>query len=281
MNVYDIFKSGINDENIVKSVAAHFYQITGGSIQDLLNHTSVVTHMAVQKGWTEYLAGMGIPLIMDEVNVLTGQTNETLVSSLASAVYRVDYFLYCMTIGIKRVSMESVFGSNQSVWQAFESNGSPAQTRGAYYSYLPTADFIGNTGDNTNVAQINVDGATDGARFIAYAAYDNQTLNRIALINFNDWSQVQYQEPRGTTNVTLTGLSDTKTITVKYLTHPEGGAGLASGITYGGSQWTFASLGLEQPGGNDDTITLEVSDGQAHVSVPYTSVAIVFVGEDS
>jgi len=235
--------------------------------------------MAEQKGWVDYLAanfGESIPLVMDEANVLTGPTNETLQSSLGSAVWRTDYFLYCMSIGINRVHYESVFGSNQSLWQPFDSDGTPAQTRGAFYAYPPTADFIGNTGGKTKVAQIEVNNTIDGTYFTAYAAYNGSTIARIALVNFNEWSEVE-GTTRPNTTITLTGLSDTESVMVKYLSSDEGAAGMASGITYGGSQWTAKSVGKEVYGVRNDTVSLEVEDGEVDVVVPYTSVAVVFL----
>ena len=205
-NVPGIFDAGVNSGGIVKTVAAHYYQVSGGALRDLLNHTSLVTGMAVQKSWRDYLAAKHIPLIMDEANVLSGPTNETLMSTLGSAVWRVDYFMYCMSIGIQRVHYESVFGSNQSMWQPYANNGSPQQTRGGYYSYIPTADFIGNAGGTTQVSQIQVDGMTDGAKFVAYAAYNGTTPARLALINFNEWSSSEALGPRGNTTINLTGL---------------------------------------------------------------------------
>jgi len=155
-----------------------------------------------QKGWVDYLAQYDIPLII----VLSGNKNETLMSGFGSAVWRTDYLLYCMSIGIKGIYYESVFASYQSVWQPFDSDGSPAQTRGAYYAYPPTAEFIGDTGGKTSVAQIPVNGTLDGKHFTAYAAYNGSTPARIALVNFNEWSNNETIS-RPTTSVSLTGLS--------------------------------------------------------------------------
>jgi hypothetical protein len=277
-NIPSIFQAGINTDNNIISVGAHFYQIaTGGTLRDLMNHSSLVTHMAIQKSWAEYLRdSYNISLTMDEVNVLSGSPNVTVQSSLGSALWRTDYFLYCMTIGIKRVSYESVFGSNQSMWQSYDSNGSPAQTRGGYYSYLPAADFIGNTGGNTVVTQLGVDGHLDDPKIIEYAAYNKRELSRMAIVNFHQWSREEGLFDRPVTNITLSGIN-VKKVTVKYLNHPDGAAGLADGITYGGSQWTAESMGEEVKGVANDTLVVWGANGQIHVPVPWSSVAVVFV----
>jgi len=62
---------------------------------------------------------------------------------------------------------------------------------------------------------------------------------------------------------------------VKYLNSDAGAIGPASGITYGGSQWTAASQGMEVTGMRNDTVVVKVENGTALVAVPYTSVAIV------
>ena len=269
----DIYKAGISSGGEVQAFSAHFYQVAAGTNQDLLNHTRVMTHMEPKKQWRDYLAQYNIPLIMDEVNVLSGVANPTLMNGFVGSVYRVDYFLYCASIGIKRVLVESVFGSNQSVWVPYASEGTPAQTRGAYYSYLPTADFIGNTGGNTRIAQLPVNGS-DVARFSAYAGYNGQTLRTVALVNFNEWSAGEGN--RTITSVTLSGLTNATSVHVKYLSNPSGGNGFPDQTTYGGSQWTAASQGKEVTGVAKDTVMLRVVGGRVVVPVPFTSVAIVF-----
>jgi len=276
--VTGIFGAGLNSGGIVKNMAGHFYAVTGGTVTQLLNHTNTVVHMAEQKGWVDYLAsidGASIPLIMDEANVITGPANVSLESSLASAVWRTDYFLYCASIGIKRVQYESVFTSLQSVWQPSDSYTSPAQTRAAFYAYPPMAEFIGETNGTTKISQIPVNGTIDGQHLIAYAAYNGSVAARMALVNFNEWSNMN-STARPSSTFSLTGLGCTH-VTVKYLSSDEGATGLADGITYGGSQWTAASSGKEVYGVRNDTVVLGVKNGKVKVPVPYTSVAMVFL----
>ena len=102
-------------------------------------------------------------------------------------------------------------------------------------------------------------------------------MYRIAIVNLNEWSSEGTSTPRPVNNVTLAGVDGVQQVEVKYLTHPDGAAGLAGGITYGGSQWTAESMGEEVKGVVNDTVVLEVSSGTAYVPVPYTTVAIVFL----
>ncbi|ORX37842.1 hypothetical protein BD324DRAFT_623509 [Kockovaella imperatae] len=281
INIPGIFQAGVDSDGNVNAAAAHFYQVSGGSLAHLMNHSHTVYTMTPQRTWVEYLATYkngSIPLVMDEVNVLSGPGNETIMNGLAGAIWRTDYFFYCMTIGIKRVHMESLFGSYQANWVSQASDGHPAATRAGYYSFLPVADLIGN-GTDSQVAQLKVDDSLDGDHHIVYGAYNAGKLGRIAFVNFNEWESVNNSTTAPSTIFHLAGLQGACKLTGKLLQGSQGAAGLAETITYGGSQWTAESGGLEvenvQPGG---TFQVQIdADGTASVPVPYTSVAIMWL----
>ena len=280
ISIDGIFDAGVDSDNNVNAAAAHFYQVSGGTLAHLLNHSNTVDTMTFQKKWTDYLLNYkdgAIPLIMDEANVLSGPRNITIMDGLAGAVWRADYFFYCMTIGIKRVHMETLFGSYQANWVSQASDGQPATTRAGYYSFLPAADFIG-TGNNTEVAQIAVDGDIDHQ--IVYGSYNDGKLGRLALVNFNEWDSTN-APTAPTTTFKLNGLQGASKLNIKVLQGNAGAGGLEETITYGGSQWTADSGGLEATGvqGNG-TWEVQVQVGCAEVDVPYTSVAIAWVEWD-
>lgn len=212
--------------------------------------------MAIIKSWLAYG-----DVIVDEANTLTGPTNATFQQSLGAAVWKVDFMMYCMSIGIKSVHFESVFGSNQAMWKPWSTPGSPAFTGSGYYSLLPAADFLAGEAQVQQLVANNT--------FTAYASYSG-CLRRVALLNLEAWSG----DNRPNTTVTLSGLPDCE-IKVKFLNCPGGAVCPVANMTYGGSQWTAASNGLEVPVTND-TQCLKVQGGSVNIDVPATSVAILF-----
>ena len=112
---------------------------------------------------------------------------------------------------------------------------------GQYYAVPSVAEFISFTGGTIKMAQVAVNGALNAKNFVAYAAYSRTTLARVALMHLNQWSTGNGTRP--STSVTLNGLTGASKIGVKYLNSPDGATGQASGVIYGGSQWTYASEG--------------------------------------
>jgi len=90
------------------------------------------------------------------------------------------------------------------------------------------AEFIGETNGTTKISQIPVNGTIDGQHLIAYAAYNGSVAARMALVNFNEWSNMN-STARPSSTFSLTGLGCTH-VTVKYLSSDEGATGLADGI---------------------------------------------------
>ena len=281
LNITGIFDAGVDSDNNINYAAGHFYEVPGGPISRLLNHSHTVETMVQLKAWTDYLANYkdgSIPFYIDEANVLSGDRNTTIMNGLGGAVWRTDYFLYCMTLGIKRVHMEMLFASYQSNWVSQDSPGQNRTTRAGYYSFLPAADFIGR-GGNTHVAEIPVDGSMGGDHLIAYGAYNGTKLARVALVNFKEWETKNNATGTAPTSLfKLAGLQGACKLHIKVLQGSSGAAGLAETITYGGSQWTAESEGMEVPdqsGGG--AWSVEIVNGTAEVETPYTSVAIVSV----
>ncbi|ERS95597.1 uncharacterized protein SPSK_02396 [Sporothrix schenckii 1099-18] len=216
---------------------------------------------------------------LDEINIQTGGTsNQTLAYAFSTALYGVDFMLYAMTLGVAAVNWEQVYNSNQNVWQPSSSSTVPAQTKNIYYALITAAEFIG-TGGTTKVVEI-APGNNDGTAFSAYVAYAGSSSNtpaRVALCNLNYWD-LSVGGSRPSQTVTVSGLPASLTsATVKYLTNPGGAVQNADHTTFGGSQWTFASLGKEVTGVQSTTVTVSVSNGQATVTIPDSAIAIVYL----
>ena len=281
ISVGNLLIQNITTGGYVKSFGLHYYQLIGSDTLygDLLDHSRTYNQANLQRAYLTDLrenTSPVIPLIMSEVNVLTGGANITFLQSLGVSVWMVDYMLYMMSIGVKRVHWESVFSSGQATFMPSTSGSQVAGTGAAYYSLPATAEFIGNTGGTSQVAQVAVNGTNNNNRFTAYASYNGTTLARMALINLNPWSTSDSSD-RPTVPVSLSIPISISSVVVKYLNSPGGAYGANTTITYGGSQWTYASLGNEVTGVRNDTVNLPVVSGAVTIIVPHTSVAMVFL----
>ncbi|CAK7204903.1 hypothetical protein SEUCBS139899_007665 [Sporothrix eucalyptigena] len=263
----------------------HWYRCVGGpcTIPDLMSHANMVADTAKHiAGLASFLQtykdpnGRTVPYYLDEINIQTGGTaNQTTSFSFGTALYGTDFMLYLMTLGVSAVNWEQVYSSVQNVWQPSTSATMAAQTKNIYYALITTAEFIGTSG-NTKVVEVTP-GSNDGTTFASYVAYDNGAPARIALVNLNYWD-TSLGTSRPNPVVSVSGIpSGVSSVTVKYLTNPDGAAQDSTNTTFGGSQWTFASQGAEVTDVQSTTITVTVSGGVAQVPIPYSAVAIVYL----
>lgn len=125
----------------------------------------------------------------------------------------------------------------------------------------------------TRVAQLSV----DGNNIAAYAAYDNNTPRRIAIVNMNYWNQTTSTSTRGSITLDIGVPSNLKQVAVYHLNSPMGAGATADTITYGGSQWTYDSIGKEVKGVREDTEIVSVVNGIASVTVASSEAVLVWL----
>lgn len=277
LNVPAIFKAGIDDDGIVKEVAGHYYQISTNDIPAVMNHATTVRQFASQKSWRDHLAETrGVPYCLDEASVYSGPPPNNLAfrSCLGAALWRTDFLLYTMSNGIERVHWESVFCSGQATWQPQGSGSLKPENRSGWYSLLVAADFIGRStdGHRIKVDQIEVDGRIDNEHFTAYAAYEGDEIVRLAFVNLKYWDEDQGE--RREVQVNLSGLDRIGKAVSKTFTSARGAPAATRDITYGGSQWTYESMGLEVVK-KEDTVTAQVMKGAVRIVVPDSSAVVV------
>jgi hypothetical protein len=115
---------------------------------------------------------------------------------------------------------------------------------------------------------------------------DPQTYSTVNLV-----SGVAGQSPRPAQPLVVSVPSGTNTVIIKFLNAgvsliPSSNAKILTtqlgswaegfNVTYGGSQWTYASNGLEVPGVTQDTLTLTPMNGQISFNLPASSAALLF-----
>ena len=290
MDVAEIFAAGINSEGNVQQFAAHYYQATAINATSvgpyLMNHSAVVEGLGYTEPWISYLSGhpsghdSSIPLVLDEVAAWsTSPATQTIASNgavLGSALWQVDFQLYAMTLGIRRVNFQHIMRALYGLWLPQESAGVPAQTWANFYAMPFVGDFIGKTGGTTRVSQLAISGQLDYQNTVAYLAFNHTTPARLAILNLNEWPKPgdAGSSPRGSACFDLRGLPQGRAM-VRHLTSPYGAHANASSITYGGSQWTYESEGRETSVLNDTT-WLEVGpDGVSNVWAEDSSAVLI------
>ena len=123
----------------------------------------------------------------------------------------------------------------------------------------------------TRVSQLPV----HASHVAAYAAYEDAAPKRIAAINMNYWNATSSTEARGSVTLDLEVPGDVAEVTVYHLNSPSGAGAAADSITYGGSQWTYESLGTEVQDVRQDTETVTVKGGVASVTVASSEAVLV------
>ncbi|KAI1737696.1 hypothetical protein F4680DRAFT_427634 [Xylaria scruposa] len=273
------FDLGIDADGVVKEVAAHYYQGIAGTAatlgSELMNLTITHTHLDQYKGRISWLRANkpDVPFVLSEVgNSLQPQNTYTYQARLGSALWQVDFYLYSMALGVARINYQQIMHAGYDMWLPVASAGMPAQVFSNYYSQPLLADFIGGSG-KTRVSQLEV----DTSNVAAYAAYEDGTPKRIAVVNMNYWNQTSSAEPRGSVTLNFEVPDDVAQLTVYHLNSPLGAGAAADTITYGGSQWMYESLGKEVKDIRQDTEIVAVVDGAVSVTVASSEAVLIWL----
>lgn len=167
--------------------------------------------------------------------------------------------------------MQSGISFPFSLWHP-KTNDKPGAVLPAFYGQIFAAESIGAQG-NVRVANIDL----NFPFLSAYAAYEDDVLARIAIVNLHLWSGKTGNSTRLPQNIALSVGADTKTAKIKKLTSPHGGTAVASDqITWGGMQWTYESNGTGVRVLND-TQVLPAHEGKVDLEVLASEAVIAFL----
>lgn len=278
------FQLGIDNGNVVKQVASHYYQTNGGEYADLgvglMNHTAIADRLNLLRGYITYLEQNhpSIPYVISEVgNSLNPTQTYDYQAVLGSALWQVDFQLYAMSIGIGRINWQQIMHAGYDMWLPIDSCGVPRQTFSNFYAMPFVGDFIGKTGGQTRAVQL----ASGVSNVVAYAAYVDGKPVRLAIVNLNIWDPSD--GPRPSTKLQLRLPSGIKEAQVDVLTSPDGAHASAASMTYAGSQWTSASDGTEVKGVNPKgSYILKMKwHGDTTVDVPYSEAVLLHLNTES
>lgn len=295
LDVERCFALGIDSSRIIKEVSHHYYQGSAGGASDLARGLMdmAATHRYVDDLAARSIAWLsrsrpGLPFVLNEVgNSLQPRNSYAYQNRLGSALWQADFYLHCMARGVARVNYQQIMHAGYNLWLPVASAGHAAQVFANFYSQPFVADFIGGSG-KTRVARLDIGGSGGDdenvkgpANVAAYAAYDDDVVRRIAVANLNYWNKTNADAgDRPSVVLDINVPAGVKTVEVAHLNSPLGAGGGADTITYGGSQWTFESLGKEVKGVRKDTENLVVKDGVVRVTVKSSEAVLLRLSTD-
>ena len=218
-----------------------------------------------------------IPLIIGEMGsgLAGGNNNATatkkILSSLGTAVWTLDFHLYCMSIGIAGISNQvGAPGWSFAPFAPGPVDDLPSGIRPTWYGIVAAADFLGHDVEKPKYV-ISLNASED---VIAYAAYQGDDLSSIALLNMKLWDPtINPGTLRPNTTVQLDVPSGVSSVLVKRLTGP-GGLSLDN-VTWGGESWGY-HCGEGRPVQTGPVPeTLQVESGAVNVTVGATEAVVV------
>ncbi|KAI0975458.1 hypothetical protein F4678DRAFT_470040 [Xylaria arbuscula] len=273
------FGLGIDAGSVIKEVASHYYQGNAGTAatlaSGLMNLTATHASLDAFRVRIDWLRENRpeISFVLSEVgNSLQHTHTYEYQARLGSALWQVDFYLYSMAIGIKRINYQQIMHAGYDLWLPVASAGLQPQVFSNYYSQPFLADFIGKSG-KTRVAQLSA----NNPNISAYAAYESGKAKRIAAVNMAYWNSTSSTTARSNVALEIKVPKNVAQATVYRLTSPAGAGAAADSITYGGSQWTYASLGREVKGVRQDREMLNVTGGLVRVAVADSEAVLVWL----
>ena len=278
------FGLGIDRDKIIKEVSHHYYQNHAGSASDLeaglmtlsLTHGNL-DHLRPRINWLR-THRPHIPFIINEIgNSLEPKNKYQYQARLGSALWAVDFYLYAMSLGVRRFNYQQIMHSGFDMWLPVASGGLEPQVFANYYAQPFLADFVGDSG-RTRVSKVDVGGGELHPNLAVYAAFEGSRAKRLAVANLDYWNRTSsgYERPVARLCVRLPQQKQhVESVVVTRLSSPDGAGADAETITYAGSQWTFESRGKEVRGVRDDTDVVDVEGGYVTIRVPSSEAVIV------
>lgn len=164
------------------------------------------------------------------------------------------------------MQLSKVFG--YVAWHPVAYNDLLPEVRAPYYGHLFVSDFMGGS-DTFRVKELGL-----GEDLVAaYAGYEDDQLQRVAIFNYDVWNEDGDSRPNRTFTLQVPG--DVGSVEIQTLTSP-GGATASSTFYWAGETWTYESNGLgEKVSGIEGSSTLDVSGGLVQIPVGASEAVIV------
>ena len=150
-----------------------------------MNHGSTVRSISSQANLLSHLASYNIPFILGETNSLYNEGAPGLSNSFGAALWGVDFNLWCASVGIRRVHMHQGTDYRYASWQPIPTKKTSIGTKPPYYGNVAVGAMLGNlTAGAVRIANVPLNNSYESA----YAAYVNEKLVRIVVINMQEYN---------------------------------------------------------------------------------------------
>lgn len=267
----DIFKAlGTADSKKISQISVHNYM--GGATQPgvtlqgtLMNHTAVVKSITSHVNYAKSVSSVNADYVIGEHNSLYGGGAAGLSDTFGAALWAMEFSLYAASTGvIKRVHFHQSIGSPYAAWSPVN----PARTNAPYYGKLAAATFLADS-KSIKVQVIAVDGNKDTD--VAYGAYVNGDLKRIAVLNLKQYDQGTRGQKKHSIKVQAGSTWVAKRLTAD-------GAKLTTGATFNGFKYEADSVGKAVKVNGKTTDEVVKADGKGNLAITVKdSEAVVLV----
>ena len=195
-------QNGIDDRHQIRQLAQHYYPFSVGGATNpglpdmqrlLFNHTQNTGALDFLPAWLDYFStfadGQRLPFLWGEITSALG--NEPgFQNSFGNSLWNLDTFLYSMVLGVDSMQYSENIASYFLLWLPQPQGDQPAATGACFYFIPLLADFIGNS-TKSQAVELDYDLGTENTNIVAYAAYENDTPKRVALINLDFWGSYE------------------------------------------------------------------------------------------
>jgi hypothetical protein len=244
-----------------------------------MNHTSTVKSVAKILPVRDNLTYTGIPFILGEMNSLYNEGAPGLSNAFGAALWGVDFNLWCASQGIKRTHMHQGTDYRYAAWQPVHTDKTTIGTKPPYYGSIAVAAMLGDlTRHSVQISNLPLESELESA----YAAYEDGTLERIAVLNMrqynytvNGTSSIPNPVPRPSQTYTFDIQSGVSKVGVQRLA--ANGSDAITGITWDGWSYNWELKQGKPVRLGNVTIgeQVKVKKGSVSVEVPDSSVVIL------
>lgn len=244
-----------------------------------MNHTSTVNsvaqHLNVSRILSSENLAPNIPYILGETNSLYNEGAPGLSNAFGAALWGIDFNLYCASQGIRRTHMHQGLDYRYIAWQPRQTDKTTVGTKAPYYGNIFVAEMVRGEG-SVQIVNLPLPQETEAA----YAAYVEDKLERIAVINLAEYNYTDTDPSaeRQSAKYTFQISSAAKSLSVQRLL--ANGSNSITGITWDGWSYNYELDEGKPVRLNNVTIgeTVPVNKGGiVEVEVPYSSAVILSV----
>ena len=282
LDLIKTWQAGLDADMEISHIDSHNY--IGGATQPgvtlqgtLMNHTSTIASVNKHLNESRLLSYAGLPYVLGETNSLFNEGAPGLSNSFGAALWGVDFNLYCAATGIQRVHMHQGTDYRYQAWQPVQTVNETMGTKAPYYGNIAVATFLGDLRKgNVSISDIGLGSIYENA----YAAYVDDRLERIAVIQMHAYNYTNSSGPRPSETYSFQLPSGCAVEGVSAQRLMANGSDAITGVTFDGYSYNY-ELDNGKPVLLNNVTKGEMlqvdKNGLLEVEVPWSSAVILNV----